>query len=292
MDDFKPERDIQDQTNFRPDTSDRPILRSHQQGFKYHLASNHHIMIGIAILILLLLIITIISTLKAPPDHEKDYAYTTNELKIDISKPISLLNESLFSLHQKKNQAQSISKPSINNTTTESSLSLANRGQGTYIKTHADVVVTSLEHGQTLANIKQQLLKNPTSTPSSTKLLSITPKKIVKQIKNNYEKKTKPIVQTHLNKTSDLLSAPASNYTLQLSSASRSNSLEVFAKNNHLTNYKIYKSIRNGQPWYILIDGNYRSVTEAKNAISTFPASVQKKKPWVRKFQQVKQDQK
>ncbi|MGP1923410.1 MAG: SPOR domain-containing protein [Arsenophonus sp. NEOnobi-MAG3] len=292
MDDFKPERDPQDQSNFRPDTSDRPILRSRQQGFKYHLASKQHIMIGIAVLVLLLFIITIRSTLKAPTDHEKEYtSTTTNELNLNISKPTSLLNESLLSLHQKKNQAQSITIPSISNTPTESSLSLANQGQSNHIEIPGDLV-DALQHGQTLASIKQQLVENPTSTPSSTKLPSTTPAKIVEPIKTNHKTKTKPIVRTHTNKSNDLLSAPASNYTLQLSSARRLNSLEAFAKNNRLTNYKIYKTIRNGQQWYVLINGNYRSVSEAKNAILTFPASVQEKKPWVRKFHQVKQDQK
>lgn len=87
MDEFKPERDPQDQSNFRPDTSDRPVLRSRQQGSKHHLASRQHVMIGIAVLVLLLLIIAISSALKAPTDHEKEHtSVTNNERNIDISK--------------------------------------------------------------------------------------------------------------------------------------------------------------------------------------------------------------
>ncbi|MDR5610034.1 MULTISPECIES: SPOR domain-containing protein [unclassified Arsenophonus] len=290
MDEFKPERDPQDQSNFRPDTSDRPVLRSRQQGSKHHLASRQHVMIGIAVLVLLLLIIAISSALKAPTDHEKQNTSTTiNERNIDISKSTSLSNESPLS--QEQNQPQNVTMPSISDTPTESSLPPANQGQGKRIEIPGDVV-DALRQGQTLPNAKQQLVENPTSTPSSTKLPATTPPKIVEPIKTNPETKTKPIVRTHTNQSGDLLSAPASNYTLQLSSASRSNSLEAFAKNNRLTNYKIYKTIRNERPWYVLIHGNYRSVSEAKNAISTLPASVQEKKPWVRKFQQVKQDQK
>ncbi len=88
------------------------------------------------------------------------------------------------------------------------------------------------------------------------------------------------------------MSAPAGTYTLQLSSASRSDTLEAFAKENKLANYKVYKTIRNGQTWYVLIHGNYNSVTDAKNAIATLPSAVQAKKPWVRNMKQVKQDQK
>lgn len=290
MDEFKPERDPQDQSNFRPDTSDRPVLRSRQQGSKHHLASRQHVvMIGIAILVLLLLIIAISSALKAPTDHEKQNTSTTiNERNIDIPKSTSLSNEPPLS--QEQNQPQNVTMPSISDTPTESSLPPVNQGQGKRIEIPGDVV-DALRQGQILPNAKQQLVENPTSTPSSIKLPATTPSNIVEPIKTNPETKTKPIVRTHTNQSGDLLSAPASNYTLQLSSASRSNSLEAFAKNNRLTNYKIYKTIRNGQPWYVLIYGNYRTVSEAKNAISTLPASVQKKKPWVRKFQQVKQDQ-
>ncbi|HGJ5857078.1 SPOR domain-containing protein [Arsenophonus nasoniae] len=290
MDEFKPERDPQDQSNFRPDTSDRPVLRSRQQGSKHHLASRQHVMIGIAVLVLLLLIIAISSALKAPTDHEKEHtSVTNNERNIDISKTTSLANES--SLSQEHNQPQNVTMPSISDTPTEGSLPPANQGQGKRIEIPGDVV-DALRQGQTLPTTKQQLVENPTSTPSSTILPSTTPPKIVEPIKTNPETKTKPIVRTHTHHNGDLLSSPASNYTLQLSSASRSNSLEAFAKKNRLTNYKIYKTVRNGQPWYVLIHGNYRSVSEAKNAISTLPTSVQEKKPWVRKFQQVKQDQK
>ncbi|MGP1927793.1 MAG: SPOR domain-containing protein [Arsenophonus sp. NC-QC1-MAG3] len=292
MDEFKPERDPQDQSNFRPDTSDRPVLRSRQQESKYHIASRQHVMIGISVLVLLLIIIVISSALKAPTDHEKQYTSTTiNKRNIDIYKSTSLLNESSLPLPKEHNQSQIETMPLISNTQTKSSLPLSNQDQDKRIEIPSNVV-DALRQGETLPNIKQQLAENTTSIPSSIKPPSTILVKIVEPIKTNPETKIKHIVQTDINQSADLLSAPTSNYTLQLSSASRSNSLEAFAKNNHLTNYKIYKSIRNGQPWYVLIHGNYRSVSEAKNATLTLPDSVQKKKPWVRKFQQVKQDQK
>lgn len=288
MDEFKPEKDPQDQSNFRPDTSDRPILNSRQQGSKHHLASRQHVMTGIAVLVLLLLIIAISSALKAPTDHEKQHSSTTNnERNIDISKSTSLSNNS--SLAQEQNQPQNVTMPSISDTPTEGSLPMTNQGQGKRIEIPGNVV-DALRQGQTLPNTKQQLAENSTTTSAA--ILPSTSPKIVEPTKTNPEIKTKPIVQTHAKQTGDLLSAPASNYTLQLSSASRSDSLQTFAKINRLKNYKIYKTLRNGQPWYVLIYGNYCSVSEAKHAIATLPAAVQEKKIWVRKFQQVKQDQK
>ncbi|WP_338078209.1 SPOR domain-containing protein [Arsenophonus endosymbiont of Bemisia tabaci] len=239
-------------------------------------------MTGIAVLVLLLLTIAISSPLKAPTDHEKQNTSTTiNERNINISKSISLSNESPLS--QEQNQPQNVTMPSISDTPTESSFPPANQGKGKRIEIPGDVV-HALRQGQTLPNAKQQLIENPTPTPSSTKLLATTPPKIVETIKTNSEKKTKPIVRTHTNQSGDLLWTPASNYTLQLSSASRSDSLEAFAKNNRLTNYKIYKTIRDKKEWYVLIHGNYCSASEAKNAISTLPASVQEKNPGLENF--------
>ncbi|WP_145501824.1 SPOR domain-containing protein [Yersinia similis] len=90
--------------------------------------------------------------------------------------------------------------------------------------------------------------------------------------------------------SSALNSAPSSHYTLQLSSASRSDTLNAYAKQQKLTDYHVYETKRDGKPWYILVSGNYASSADAKKAITTLPADVQAKKPWVKPVQQVQQD--
>ncbi|HDJ1440976.1 TPA: SPOR domain-containing protein [Serratia rubidaea] len=87
-------------------------------------------------------------------------------------------------------------------------------------------------------------------------------------------------------------SAPASHFTLQLSSASRSDTLNAFAKQQKLSNYSVYQTTRNGKTWFVLVSGVYASSGEAKRAIASLPADVQAKKPWVRSVRQVQQDQK
>lgn len=87
-----------------------------------------------------------------------------------------------------------------------------------------------------------------------------------------------------------LKTAPGSHYTLQLSSASRSDTLNAFAKQQNLPHFMVYETKRDGKPWYVLVSGNYASSAEAKRAIATLPAEVQAKKPWVRPVQQVQQD--
>lgn len=89
---------------------------------------------------------------------------------------------------------------------------------------------------------------------------------------------------------SSLQSAPASHYTLQLSSASRSDTLNAYARQQKLQNYQVYATQRDGKAWYVLVSGNYASAAEAKRAIATLPADVQAKKPWAKPVRQVQQD--
>ncbi|MEQ9878042.1 SPOR domain-containing protein [Pectobacterium aroidearum] len=84
--------------------------------------------------------------------------------------------------------------------------------------------------------------------------------------------------------------APASHFTLQLSSASRADTLKAYAKQNNLTHSWVYETKRDGKSWYVLVTGVYASSAEAKQAIATLPAEVQAKKPWVKPIRQVKQD--
>lgn len=77
-------------------------------------------------------------------------------------------------------------------------------------------------------------------------------------------------------------------YTLQLSAASRSDTLAAWAKKNQLQNYHIYATHRNGQPWYILVSGNYATAAEARRAIATLPAAVRAQQPWPKPLKQIK----
>ncbi|AEX50235.1 SPOR domain-containing protein [Rahnella aquatilis] len=90
--------------------------------------------------------------------------------------------------------------------------------------------------------------------------------------------------------TSAIKSAPGTHFTLQLSGASQSNTLNAFAKQQGLKNYLVYQTARDGKPWFVLVSGNYASSAEAKRAISSLPAEVQAKKPWVKPVHQVQQD--
>ncbi|MFU9136644.1 SPOR domain-containing protein [Erwinia tasmaniensis] len=85
-------------------------------------------------------------------------------------------------------------------------------------------------------------------------------------------------------------SAPGGNYTLQLSSASRADSLNAWAKKQNLSGYHVYKTTRNGQPWFVLVSGSYATPAEAKRAVSSLPAEVRAGNPWVKPVSQVKKE--
>ena len=83
---------------------------------------------------------------------------------------------------------------------------------------------------------------------------------------------------------------PTGNYTLQLSGASRAESLNAWAKKQNLSGYHVYKTTRNGQPWYVLVSGSYATSAEAKRAVASLPADVRAQNPWVKPVSQVKKE--
>ncbi|MDR0805425.1 MAG: SPOR domain-containing protein [Enterobacteriaceae bacterium] len=87
-----------------------------------------------------------------------------------------------------------------------------------------------------------------------------------------------------------LTSIPGNRVTLQVSSASRSDTLQAFAKKNGMKEYWVYPTRRDGKAWYVLVTGNYASAAEARAALSGMSAEVKANKPWVRSMQQVHQD--
>lgn len=85
-------------------------------------------------------------------------------------------------------------------------------------------------------------------------------------------------------------SVPGGNYTLQLSGASRAESLNAWAKKQNLSGYHVYKTTRNGQPWYVLVSGSYATSADARRAVASLPADVRAQNPWVKPVSQVKKE--
>ncbi|CDH05344.1 putative membrane protein [Xenorhabdus bovienii str. oregonense] len=318
MDELKSENKQKTENEFKPDTSDRHPPRSRSQSNQPKLAvPRQQLMIGVGILVLLLLIIAISSALKSPTEHEKQQSQNTAEKNIDLSGSSSLSTNNQNSspenpLASAIHGSQEISMPPISNTPSKDlspAPEASNHNQR--IELPGDI---SDALNQQQGNINNTVQKNLTPSQSNpmqktvippveqNKTEKVAPPKIEKTEKvaksEKHAKSTdKPAITHHqaskksvTDTRGDLLKASANRFTLQLSSASRSDTLIAFAKNNNLSNYTVYEAKREGKAWFILIHGSYGSVSDAKSAISSLPAEVQAKKPWVRKLQQVQQD--
>ncbi|MDH5409601.1 MAG: SPOR domain-containing protein [Gammaproteobacteria bacterium] len=80
-------------------------------------------------------------------------------------------------------------------------------------------------------------------------------------------------------------------YTLQLvSSRSEDRVKKVFDSNNMTGKGGYYKQERNGEVWYFLIYGAYKSSDEATSRISELPEEIQKSSPWVRQLKNIQRN--
>jgi len=97
----------------------------------------------------------------------------------------------------------------------------------------------------------------------------------------------KKAVPRTLNLGGALHNAPKEHYTLQLSSASQAEPLQVLAKKHKLSNYLVYETQRHGRLWYVLVYGEYAGMTQAKKALQQLPGSLKSNTPWIRSLAQV-----
>jgi len=86
-------------------------------------------------------------------------------------------------------------------------------------------------------------------------------------------------------------SLPADHFALQLLSAREKATVEKF-----LTLYpsvqqlSYYRTVRNGAPWFVVVQGNYPSREAAQSAVAKLPENLQKQQPWIRKLEAIQKD--
>lgn len=277
-----------DPQELKPDSSDRPNTNrpkrngpSHIDNIKTRLASlnisRQHLMMAIGILVLLIIILTIFSALKGSDD----------------AKPTQL-------------QPQNIVLPSQQNTTTENNTvpndPFANLPAPSNTSEQPAVTPPPVQPTQ-----PPEIIMSPDNTAANTASPETTSQPTSQQQTHNTTPAQQPSAntvtpakpdapkaqpQTPTTKQTSVASLPASYVTLQLSSASQPKTLEAFAKKQNLEQYWIYETRRDSKPWFVLIHGAYPNVQQANQAISTLPADVQAKKPWVKPIRQVQQEAK
>lgn len=325
MDEFKPEDELKPDTSDRRPT--RQQKRSSNFSVPKITLSRQHLMIGIGVLVLLLLIVGIGSALRAPshPQNSQPQSQPAGEKNIDLSSstPLSQGAETstpvdASSTAAGQQQPQTLNAPPISSTPTEAQpqppvsgqqrvelpgnitdalsqqqgrvndLSQGSAGAASTLPTAPATVAPAAKaparapaHGN---GSNSSAAHSGHSTHAASKPVTNTPKAAASTAAN------KSAAVGSAGAGSPIQNAPASHFTLQLSGASRPDTLKAYAKQHNLAHSWVYETKRDGKSWYVLVTGVYASSTEAKQAIATLPADVQAKKPWVKPIRQVKQD--
>ena len=124
--------------------------------------------------------------------------------------------------------------------------------------------------------------KKPIKHPDVAKLASSEPV----QAKSPVRTKTSAAVGNSNIKREDwVMQQPAEAYTLQLSSLLKEKDIIRFIEKNQLVENAAYiEVIIKGKTRYNALYGIYPTYAQAKDAVSTLPASLGKNKPWIRNF--------
>ncbi len=86
-----------------------------------------------------------------------------------------------------------------------------------------------------------------------------------------------------------LLARPANRFTLQVLAAASKSGVDQFVMNHKALPLRVYRTLRKGEPWYVVVLGDYVSTAEARAAIQKLPKSLQKSGPWPRDMASVQQ---
>ena len=320
MDEFKPEDEL------KPDTSDRRPTRSRKASSAPKApVSRQRMMMGIGVLVLLLLVIGIGSALNGPdskkPSAQADNGAATsggNERNIDLSgsamsgqngnatgsdasamtngatndapqsvavPPVSPTPTQAAPLETPQNQQRVELPGDLNNALTNQQEQIDSAAQDTMGGSSLPTAPATVSGGDT-RNAQAAPIEQSSSKPAPTRkpAASQSPAKQAHQ-PTATKPSSKPVAAPAAQQ-----STPGGNYTLQLSSASRSDTLNAWAKKQNLSHYHVYQTTRNGEPWYVLVSGSYATPADAKRAVASLPADVQAKKPWVKPVSQVKKE--
>ncbi|MFE8045510.1 SPOR domain-containing protein [Brenneria goodwinii] len=323
MDEFKPEDEL------KPDTSDRRPTRQQKRSSSFSVPkitlSRQHLMIGIGVLVLVLLIIGIGSALQAPshPQTSQPQSQTGGEKSIDLSAssaPTTQGAETSAPVESSPTapgqQPQTLSAPPIAGTPTEAPVQPPVSGQQRIELPGNITDALSQQQGRvnefsqgamgsgastlptapaTVAPTTKTPAHAPAAKPSHSNGSNSARTSNTSSSVSSTQKAAAPAAASKSaaassGSGSSIQNAPASHFTLQLSSASRPDTLRAYAKQHNLAHSWVYETKRDGKSWYVLVNGVYASSAEARQAITTLPADVQAKKPWVKPIRQVKQD--
>jgi DamX protein len=87
-----------------------------------------------------------------------------------------------------------------------------------------------------------------------------------------------------------MLKLPSDHYSLQVLGGRLEATIEAFIQEESIpkTHYVI-KLDRGGEPWYMLLVGDYKSASDARDAITSLPVALQNQQPWARPVLRIQQ---
>lgn len=85
-----------------------------------------------------------------------------------------------------------------------------------------------------------------------------------------------------------LLTVPESRYALQLAALQSRQAVNEFVQQYQIADrVMVYETRRNGEPWFMVLLGDYPSVVDARRAELRLPANIQALAPWAKSFVQI-----
>lgn len=142
----------------------------------------------------------------------------------------------------------------------------------------------SAQLGQPLAQQAQSMIEaDQKSLPSEKTAVAqadprLSPGSSPKFAANSYS-------SSSLKKSSNSLAAKGSHYAIQLmGSYDKPAVLNFIARHSLSDQARIAETTFHGKPWFTLMYGDFRSMSEAKSALIALPQQLQQLKPWVKSY--------
>ena len=91
--------------------------------------------------------------------------------------------------------------------------------------------------------------------------------------------------------TAPILAINKRHYAIQLSASMSWNETKAFVEKNKIqSSARIYKTRRDGKIWFIVISGDYTTVTRARSAIKVLPKQLKALSPWPKSYRKIQQE--
>ena len=94
----------------------------------------------------------------------------------------------------------------------------------------------------------------------------------------------------NLGSVADLKQKSPQRYTLQLLAGRNKSVLEALVSQHKLNPAWIYPRTIDGQPWFVLVQGDYVSAKQARDSVKGLPSELQAAKPWPKPFAQAQKE--